>query len=250
MAWQISLLESPSGADVTPGALQVISSRNGLLCPADLRPWRCDGQAMVLLPWNCPPLLFDMASRKLIGCEAICTPLTAQWAATRPFLLLVHFDRIELLDGNGRLMSTVTWEPEENEIPYTGWTASDRYFFLLRHPRTKCPTELALFDPAHVPAIADTIALDPAQLAPYDADLYHVISRDRLSLIVEGGQRACATLLDAWRQIRWDAADSRLLLSIYRPVTLPFKSQLDNGPSDAWLCHAEEKWVSVSLDFS
>ena len=248
--WQASLLESPSGTDATPDVLRTISTCDGLLCPVDLQPWRFDSQMLVLLPSNSPPKLFDLVKGKLIGCEAICTPLTAQWAATRPLLLLVYFDHIALLDGDGRLMSTVVWEPEENEIPYTGWTADDDYFFLVRHPRKQSPPELVLFDPAHVPAMANRIALDPARLAPYDAESYHMLSRDRLSLIVEGGQRASATLLDTWRQIRWDAADSCLLLSIYRPTTPPFKPQLNNGTSDTWLCRAEEKWVSLALRFS
>lgn len=249
-AWRLSLLESFSGAGGTPDVLRTISTHDGFLCPADLRPWRCDGQVMVLLPWNGSPQLFDPGNRELIGCEAVCTPLTAQWAATRPVLLLVYFDHIALLDGDGRLMSTVTWEPEENEIPYTGWTASDDYFFLVRHPRKQSPPELSLFDPAHVPAIAGSLILEPDRLAPYDAELYKILPRDRLSLIVEEGQRACATLLDTWRHVRWDAAGSRLLLSIYRPVTPPFKPASDSGLLDLWLCQAEEEWFSLSLDFS
>ena len=243
MGWQISLIETVTGVDRTPDALRGLSSGDGLLCTTDLRPWRFDGQVMVLLPWSGSPKLLDVTSGEITPCEATGTPLTVQWAATVPYLLCVYFDHISVLDGTGRLVSTVNWEPDESEIPYTGWTQDDTHFFLLRHPRKKATPQLVFFDPGHAPAMAGSIDLDPVRLVPYDAGAYEELQRDRRSLIVEGGQRAAGVLLDTWHQIRWDVTGSRLLLSIYRPVGLPARP----GPDGEWACAAEERWLAIHL---
>jgi hypothetical protein len=239
MGWQASLVEASSRSDLTPRPLQNMSSGEGLICPSDFMPWRYDSQSLVLLPWNGTPRLLNPKSGKLTSCDVVATPLSAQWAFARPYLIAAYFDRITLLERQGKWVADMTWQPADDEIPYTGWTHDDT-IFVLRQPSSRAKPRITFYDPEHPFEAGQPIGLDPDRLVPYDIAEYEGLARDRGTLIIGRGQHLAGALLDTWHQIRFEPARKRLLLSVYRPVGPPFKS-------GGWVCEVEEKWFALPL---
>lgn len=246
--WLVSLREASGAVDRTPRALRSMSVGEGLLCPSDFLPWRFDSQVLAILPWHRTPRLLDVESGKLALCEVTGTPLTAQWAATKPYLLAVYFDRINVLDGEGRTVSTMGWEAADDEIPYTGWTHRDALFFVIRHSPRRTKTRVTFVDPENSSAPRQTLELDPARLVPYDDTRFKRVSRDGLSLRIGEWHHATRHLLDTWQKIRFDPNRNVLMLSVYRPIGDPFKPDPRQARRANWVCNAKERWVAVRLN--
>jgi hypothetical protein len=228
-----------------PGApardLSGLARGKGFRLPPDLQPWAANSRLAVLLTWEDPAaLIYDVASGRHRAVAAKGFPLSAQWAPHRLTCLLAFADRAVLVDRQARVHATAAWTVARGEPFFSFWLPRANAIGLVARRSRRGKPRLRLYS-AETGEFAGRIALDPARLAPYDAERYRDVPRMRYSLVLDDGTRAAGHLLDTWHDARFDHAADVLYLATYRP------SGPAAGSGRELVCPVREVCLAVQL---
>ena len=166
----------------------------------------------------------------------------AAWSPTDDQFLLATRQSIRIVSAEGAIVAAVDADLQPS-ASVVGWTPSGSSFFCLQsHARESV---LRFFDPTTGERVADA-PLDPESLVPYDASEYAGLDRVPYCLKVNSGTWATGSLLDNWSMAEYDATQSTLHLSVYRP-TSPVQTFPRPDGGEVLGCEVRPMWISATV---
>lgn len=240
--WQVKLLHH--GRDVTSEHRRFfsIAGPNGFRWETGFQPWSFDSKTLAMVTWEMQPVhLYQIETRNQKHLEYASGYVNSvQWAPDIDRLLLTFMSAGVLVDQTGAQQSRVEWNIEEGGTPYTFWMKRGKCFFLVGRQSGK--TRLIFYNGIDG-SIKETLDLDPLDIVPYDVDDYAEIPRERFSLrVVDPPIGSVGSMLDNWNTVIFDQAASTLSVSIFRPVSAPYRL------GEELLCDVRLTSVAVELD--
>ncbi|MBI2930061.1 MAG: hypothetical protein HYY16_00290 [Planctomycetes bacterium] len=238
--WEASLFQ---GARRVTWARGVAGKNAACLLPDGLLPWRHDGGALVLAPWNPPGVVVYEVEARRATKIADRFVVSAGWAPSSGHLLLVSSNEAIVYDG----VRTICQIPVETSagLPIAGFTPSGAHVFVLARPsRGK---SRIVFHVRDTGKSVRTVPFDPVDVLPYAHREYAKLHRQRSSLVLGRTEGNCGAglLLDIWSDSRYDPATGRLRLLTYRPTSPIFRDRDEGGLA---CCQAEPRWVEARIE--
>jgi hypothetical protein len=167
---------------------------------------------------------------------------SAQFAPDIDRLLLTFGTDGVLVDQAGEQHALVQWRVAEYEAPHTDWLNAGKCFFLVARETADSKTRISFYSGVDGVSIG-AYDLDPRDLVPYHWEDYVELARDSFSLIsVDVGFRSVGSLLDTWSSVKFDKESNTLFLSVFRPVSAPYRE------GDELVCKIKDSWIAVELD--
>ena len=244
--WQVKLFHC--GRDVTKAHRDFfrIAEGKGFRYESQFQPWSFDSKSLAVVTWeNTPVHIYEIeaARDKLLS----YTPpfgyvYSAQFAPDIDRLLLTLATEGVLVDQAAAQHGLVQWPIAEDETPQTGWLKAGKCFFLLAPDASAAKTRIKFYSGVDG-ALKETHDLDPRDLVPYNWEDYAEISRDSFTLIsADLGFRSVGSLLDTWSSVKFDRALNTLLLSVFRPVSAPYRE------AGELVCKVKPVWIAAEVD--
>lgn len=240
--WQVKLFHQ--GRDVTSEHRHFfhVAEPKGFRWERGFQPWSSDSKTLALVTWEKRPVhVYEIDSRNQKQLEYERGYVNSvQWAPDIDRLLLTFMSEGVLVDQTGVQRSKVEWNIEEGNTPYTFWMKRGKCFFLVARQSGK--TRLIFYNGVDG-SVKESHDLDPLDIVPYNVDDYAEIPRERFSLrVVEPPIGAVGSMLDNWNTVTFDQASSTLHLSVFRPVSAPYRL------GGELLCDVKQSSVAVELD--
>lgn len=241
---QVKLLHR--GRDVTAKHREFfgLAGYRGFQWARHFQPWSRDSKSLAMATWDQTPVhLYEVATStdKPLSHEG---PLvnSLQWAPDMDRLLMTFRSSAILVDHVGEQHGVVHWRISDYETPHTYWMKSGQIFFVLARQSGAAKTEISFYSGVDGTS-QESYELDAIDLVPYQKKDYAEIARDSFSLVVRDPPvRAVGALLDDWNNVVFDQATGTLILSVYRPVSVPYRE------GDELLCQVQQSSVAVELN--
>ncbi len=246
VGWQVKLVHR--GRDITRAHRDFfrIAAGKGFRYEPHFQPWSFDSKSLAMVTWDERPVhIYEIEATRdklLTYTPEFGYVYSAQFASDIERLLLTFATEGVLVDQAGEQHGLVQWPLAELESPHTGWLKTGKCFFLLAPDASSAKTHITFYSGVDG-ALKETHDLDPRDLVPYNWEDYVEISRDTFSLIsADVGFRSVGSLLDTWSSVKFDRASNTLILSVFRPVSPPYRE------AEGWVCKGKQAWVAVEVD--
>ena len=244
--WEVKLLQR--GRDVTKAHRDFfrIAAGKGFRYEPQFQPWSFDSKSLAMVTWEETPVHIYEVEAKRDKILSYTPPYgyvySAQFAPDIDRLLLTFETQGALVDQAGEQHALVQWEIAEYEAPRTEWLNAGKCFFLVARETADSKTTIRFYSGVDG-VLKDAYDLDPRDLVPYQWEDYVELGRDSFSLIsADVGFRSVGSLLDTWSSVKFDKESNTLFLSVFRPVSAPYRE------GEELVCKVKDVWVAVEVD--
>lgn len=240
--WKAKILHAGRDVSRRHKAVLAKAGKKGFQSFTDYQPWAFGHPRLALATWDPsnPVHILDAETGDTVAIESgVGQPVSVQFAPGIERLLISFADRGALYDFRAGLHVTIPWQKPESEPARAFWTGAARLISIMRES-ADAGTMLRAYSGADG-RVQEARRLDPRDLVPYDHDRYAGIASAGF-LRVGANTWSDGSMLDRWNDIRFERSSTRLLLSVFRPVSAPYAGPMRPG------CDVTEAWVAVELE--